>query len=708
MSKELFLEIGTEEIPAGFLPKAMADMAALIDKELKGARIGFGEVKTFATPRRLALVIREVSERQPDADIPITGPPKSVALNSQELLTNAGLGFFRNQGLNLQELNIDTNTSWSDVVLGLGPNVHPKFVSTEKGEYLALVKKETGQPTAELLAEILPRLIGSIPFKKSMRWGDLDVRFARPIHWIVALFDGIVVPFAFGNIESGSISRGHRFMGNQPFPVRDFGHYLDECERHFVIPDQARRKEIILREIVRMAKTAGGHVLPDEELLEQVSYLVEYPSAVHGTFSADFLEVPREVLITSMRSHQRYFSIVDENDRLLPGFITINNTLTEDPSVVVKGNERVLRARLSDARFFFEEDKKVPLEKRVEALKLVVYQAKLGTSYEKMERFKALASALADSLNPAVQAKVERAAFLCKADLVTGMVGEFPEVQGVMGREYALLQGEDAEVAAAIADHYLPIQAGGELPGGDIGAFVSVADKLDTICGCFGVGLVPTGSADPYALRRAAIGIISIILAKGYRLSLAKYLDAALDLLRDKLTRPRAEVFADVQEFFKGRLVNLLSGEFPSDAIDAAVSAGFDDLVDVKARIAALAEFKSRPDFEPLAVAFKRVCNIVREPVAAGIDEQLFQDDAERELFRAYRSVASTVAAKVAAADYLAALTGIATLRGGVDDFFDKVMVMAEDERVRTNRLALLQEIKGLFRGIADFAKIAA
>jgi glycyl-tRNA synthetase beta chain len=368
----------------------------------------------------------------------------------------------------------------------------------------------------------------------------------------------------------------------------------------------------------------------------------------------------------------------------------------------------VLRARLSDARFFFEEDKKVSLEKRVESLKSVVYQARLGTSYEKMERFRALAEGLADKLAPAKKAITSEAAWLCKADLVTGMVGEFPEVQGVMGREYALIEGRDPEVAQAIFEHYLPIQAGGDLPVSDIGAFVSIADKLDSICGCFGVGLIPTGSADPYALRRSALGIINIILDKGYAVSLAALVNASLDLLRDKLTRKREELFGDIMDFFKGRFINMMADRFPGDVVDAVVTASFDDLVETAAKIKALAEFKNRPDFEPLAVAFKRVCNIVKEPVTAQVDPALFQDDAEGALFSAYQSIGRTVATKVADHDYLSALTGIATLKGAVDDFFDKVMVMAEDERVRTNRLALLQEIKGLFRDIADFAKIAA
>jgi glycyl-tRNA synthetase beta chain len=687
MGKELFLEIGTEEIPAGFLPRAMADMEALIRRELENARLVFGEVKTLATPRRLVLCVQGVPAVQPDAEITAMGPARNIAFGPDGKPSRAAEGFARGQGVDVADLTV---------------------VATDKGEYVAAVRKETGRPTHELLGELLPRLIGGIPFKKSMRWGDNDVRFARPIHWIVALFDGVVVPFSFGPIESGTVSRGHRFMANATFPVRDFAHYQEECERHFVIPDPEKRKEIIRREIHRTAIAAGGHLLPDEGLLDEVTYLCEYPSAVHGTFSADFLKVPREVLITSMRSHQRYFSVVDGTGRLLNCFITINNTLTEEPSVVVKGNERVLRARLSDARFFFEEDQKVTLETRVESLKSVVYQQKLGTSFEKMERFRALAEELADRFDPAVRDKVSRAAFLCKADLVSGMVGEFPEVQGIMGREYALLQGEDPEVAAAIAEHYLPTQAGGELPTADIGAFVSIADKLDTICGCFGVGLIPTGSADPYALRRSALGIINIILDRGYPISLAQLVDESLRLLGAKLTRPAAEVKADVLEFFRGRFVNLMADRYPGDAVDAAVAAGCDDLVDAAARLVALAAFKNREDFAELAVAFKRVGNIVKEGVTAQVDTALFQESAEGELHSALLQVTETVAAAVAGKDYIAALTEIATLRPPVDAFFERVMVMAEDERVRTNRLALLTSIARLFGGLADFAKIAA
>jgi glycyl-tRNA synthetase beta chain len=340
-------------------------------------------------------------------------------------------------------------------------------------------------------------------------------------------------------------------------------------------------------------------------------------------------------------------------------------------------------------------------------LKKVVYQQKLGTSFEKMERFQALATGLAEQLNPAVKEQTSRSARLCKADLVSGMVGEFPEVQGIMGREYALLEGEDSAVANAIAEHYLPTQAGGELPASDIGAFVSIADKLDTICGCFGVGLIPTGAADPYALRRATIGIIAIILDKGYRLSLSALIDQALNLLSPKLNRPKEQVAGDVLEFFRGRFVNLLGNDFAADAVEAAISAGFDDLVEVRARIVALAEFKNHPDFEPLSVAFKRVGNIIKAGTDLPVDPALFQDSAEAGLFEALQVVKSAVDAKIAEGTWLEALTAIATLRGPVDTFFDKVMVMAEDERVRNNRLALLTAIARMIGRIADFARIA-
>lgn len=686
MSKELLLEIGAEEIPAGFVPKALAALEEMIRKECAAARLAVTDIRTMGTPRRLTLVVEGLPSVQPDAEVTAMGPSKKTAFAPDGTPTKAAEGFARGQGIAVSELQV---------------------VSTDKGEYLCVTKQEQGRPTHELLAELLPRLVAAIPFKKSMRWADLDVRFARPIHWIVALFDGVVVPFSFGPIQSGNISRGHRFMANTTFPVRDFAHYLEECERHFVIVDQERRKETIRKETHRIAKTTGGHLLPDEALLEEVTYLVEYPSAIIGTIPAEFLVVPKEVLITSMRSHQRYFSVVDETGKLLPYFITIPNTLAEDPAVVVKGNERVLRARLSDARFFFDEDRKVRLEARVEQLKSVVYQQKLGTSYEKMERFKALAEDLAELLNPAARQQAARAALLCKADLVSGMVGEFPEVQGIMGREYALYDGEDPTVANAIAEHYLPTQAGGELPGSDCGAFVSLADKLDTLCGCFGVGLIPTGAADPYALRRATIGMISIIIDRGYSLSLRNLITKALVRLSPKLTRPQEQVQQDLLEFFRGRFVNLMGNSHRTDVVEAVVAAGFDNLADCAERIRALDTFRQRDDFQPLTVAFKRVCNIVKDGVDTAVDPALFKDEAEHTLYRVLQETSTAAVQRIDQQQYLDALADIAGLKWAIDAFFDAVMVMAEDQAVRNNRLGLLTAINRLFNRIADFSKLA-
>jgi glycyl-tRNA synthetase beta chain len=686
MTGELFLEIGTEEIPAGFIPRAMGEMESFIRKELETAHLGFSVVMTMATPRRLILVAKEVPSQQPTIHVKNLGPARSVAFDAEGKPTKAALGFARGQGIDVNDLKIE---------------------ETDKGPYVVAEKEIVGRPTADLLADILPRLIGSISFRKSMRWGDLDVRFARPIHWIVALFDGKVVPFTFGNIGSGNVSRGHRFMANSEFQVRDFGNYLEECERHFIIPDPEKRKEIIRKEVEQAAAAFGGNVLKDEELLEQVAFLVEYPSVVCGTFSKEFLVVPKEVLITSMRSHQRYFSLVDLQGALLPAFITINNTLAIDPSVVVKGNERVLRARLSDARFFYDEDRKVRLGNRVESLKQVLYQAKLGTSFEKMERFRSIAEGLASRLKPELKDKVSRAAYLCKADLVTGMVGEFPEVQGVMGREYALLDGEDPVVAAAIFEHYLPTQAGGELPESDCGAFVSIADKLDTICGCFGVGLIPTGAADPYALRRSALGIINIILAKGYPLSISELIEGSLDLLSEKLTRPRLEVASDVNEFFRGRFVNLMVGRYPGDVVDAVVVVSFDDLVVSEKKMAALAEFRTRPDFQQLAVAFKRVSNIIKDGNYGKVVENGFREPIEAELFKCAGIIREKALCRVSEGNYLEALVEISGLRVTVDRFFNDVMVMCDDENLRNNRLALLGFVSQLFDNLADFSRIS-
>jgi glycyl-tRNA synthetase beta chain len=687
MSAELFLEIGTEEIPAGFLPTAMADLKRLLSKELESARISFDSMRTFATPRRLGIAVGGVAPGQERQELKLSGPSVKVAFDAEGNPTRAALGFARSNGVEVHELS---------------------RVATEKGEYLFLSKVVEGRPTVELLPEMLPRLIGSLSFRKSMRWKDLDIRFARPIHWIVALYDGSVVPFAYGNLQSGNLSRGHRFMAPDCFEVKNSSQYLEEAKRHFVIADPVQRRQMVADEVEQAARQAGGRLIGDDDLLDEVTYLVEYPMAVTGSFEERYLELPRELLITTMREHQRYFTLTDGQGRLLPCFITVSNTRVEDPAVVRRGNERVLRARLADAMFFWKEDRKQPLESRLEALKSVVYQAKLGTSYEKVMRFRHLAVALARQLDQAALELTDRAALLAKCDLETGMVFEFPELQGVMGREYALLEGENPRVAWAIYEHYLPVQAGGELPSDNVGAFVSIADKIDTICGCFGVGLIPTGTADPYALRRSAIGILNIVLERKYRISLAGLVEASIDLLREKLTRPAGEVAAEVLEFIRLRFLNLLIGQGqPQDVVDAVLASSFDDPVDAQARVLALADFRGRDDFEPLAVAFKRVGNIIKGGVDELVSEALFESPCERDLLTVLREVENAFGTLMEKGDYKAALQVVAGLRGPVDAFFEGVMVMAEDEKVRANRLALLTEVARLFRQIADFSRIA-
>lgn len=688
MSKEIFLEIGTEEIPAGFLPKAMADMERLIRKELDNARLEFGEIRTFATPRRLALSVDGVAEEQPTLQIEAMGPAKKIAYDAQGQPTKAALGFARGQGVDVADL---------------------KLIKTEKGEYLLAEKKEAGRPTRELLIELLPKVIASISFKKSMRWKDLDVRFARPMHWIVGLFGGEVVPFSFGNLTSGNTSRGHRFMAPREFAVSGKADWLEQCRQHFVTADQVERKATIRTQVAEAGQIAGGKTALDESLLEEVTYLVEDPTPLCGSFEEKYLQLPRELLVTSMREHQRYFTIEDNAGRLLNRFITVSNTRVEDPDVVIRGNERVIRARLSDAMFFWEEDQKQPLVDNLESLKQVIYQAKLGSSYEKVIRFTAIAVSLADQFEPSARELTARAAMLSKCDLESKMVYEFPELQGIMGREYSRIEGEDPRVSTAIYEHYLPTEAGGVLPSDSVGAFISIADKIDTICGCFGVGLIPTGSADPYALRRSAIGVLTIILDRDYEISIPDLVGQSLGLLGAKLTRPAAEVEDDVVEFIRLRLVNMLTGRgFPADVVEAVLAARFDEPVDAVARVQALAELKAAADFEPLAIAFKRVGNIIKDGVEAEVKEELFEAECENALLQAVSEARQTVNVQVAAGDYVGALQTVAGLRQPVDAFFDGVMVMAEEEQVRTNRLALLTQVAELFADIADFTRIAA
>lgn len=685
--KELLLEVGTEEIPAGFVPQALTDLESLAKRELEANRIDFSGIRTLGTPRRLVLVIQSVSEKQRDEETKKIGPSKQAAFDSKGNPTKAAVGFAKSQSVPVESLTI---------------------VQTEKGEYVSAIKKESGKPTLELLSSLLPRWILSIPFQKSMKWADVTIRFARPIHWILALFGGEVIPFEVGNIKSGNISYGHRFMHPGTIPVKDFETYLRKTREASVITDPLERKKKIEDEMIREGAKLSGRVLKDEDLLNEVNFLVEYPVALCGAFDSKFLSLPREILIHSMKEHQRYFPLADDHGRLLPHFVCISNIHPKRQEVVVKGNEKVLKARLSDAVFFFEDDLKISLDKRVEQLKKVVFQAKLGTSYEKVMRFKQLSLWIMERIDPGLRETVERASHLCKADLVTGMVGEFPELQGIVGREYARISKETPEVAEAIYEHYLPGFAGDRLPSGPVGDIVSIADKTDTIVGCFGVGLVPTGTADPFGLRRQALGVLRIILEKKYSISLKGLVEESEKQLKEKMERPVEEVREEVLDFFRVRYQNfLLDKEYPFDVTDAVLSISFDELLDVQGRIDALRKAREWKDFESIVIAFKRAMNILKgSPPKRKINASLLTESVEQNLYQSFLKAKEKIALHLSKRDYPAALMEMTQMKRPIDEFFDGVMVMVEDEAVRNNRLALLDEIGKLFLRIADFSKL--
>jgi glycyl-tRNA synthetase beta chain len=685
--KELLLEVGTEEIPAGFILPALATLEVLVQKELESNRIDFTGVKTLGTPRRLVLYIESVSEKQRDEELKKIGPSKQTAFDSKGNPTKATIGFAKSQSVSVESL---------------------KVIQTEKGEYVCAVKKELGKPTFGILSYILPKLILLIPFQKSMRWADVPIRFARPIHWILALFGGEVISFEVGNVRSGDVTYGHRFMHPDPITVKDFQSYIQKTREAFVIVDPTERRKRVEEEMIREGASVSGRALQDEELLNEVNFLVEYPVALCGNFDQAFLSLPKEILIHSMKEHQRYFPLVNDHGTLLPHFICISNIAPKDQKVVVKGNERVLKARLSDAAFFFQDDLKIPLEKRVEQLKKVVFQAKLGTSYEKVMRFRELASFICERIDPKLRETVERTSLLCKADLVTGMVGEFPKLQGIVGREYAHLSGEKPEVFEAIYEHYLPAFAGDRLPSSPVGDIVSIADKMDTIVGCFGVGLVPTGTADPFGLRRQALGIIRIILEKRYSLSLVELVEKGERFLKEKIDRSFEEVKHEVLDFFRVRYQNfLLDKGYAFDVVEAVLSISFDELLDVQHRIDALKVAKEWEDFKSIVIGFKRAMNILKGSSSKKeVSPSLFSEQAEKNLYQVFLKAKERIEGHLQKRDYESALLEMIQMKKPIDDFFDQVMVMVEDERIRNNRLALLDDIGQLFLRIADFSKL--
>jgi glycyl-tRNA synthetase beta chain len=686
MSNELLFEIGTEEIPAGFLSKAMVDMEDIVRQSLTEKHISFNGIRCLATPRRLVLYIADVAPKQEDQSLEKLGPSKKAAFDENGQPTKAALGFARGQGMEVSQL---------------------ETIVTEKGEYLGARKIISGQPTVHLLPEILTSFLLSIPFRKSMRWATYDLRFARPVHWLLAIYGGNIIPLKIEDIKSANTSRGHRFMSPEPFTVSTFADYLTKARENYVIADPEERKKIILAEAQKMAAEVNGKIFYTEDLLEEISFIVEYPVIIRGNFDKEYLNIPKEVLTTTMISHQKYFPVVNDEGKLLPFFIAISNTNPRDKEVVVHGNERVLRARLADAQFFFEEDRKIPLENRVESLKKVTFHTLLGTSYEKVMRFRKLATKIAQKINPSIKKNVDRAALLAKADLESLMVSEFSELQGIMGREYALLAGEDKIIAQAIYEHYLPIVAGGDLPQTDEGAIISIADKIDTLVGFFGIGLPPTGTADPYALRRQALGVINIILSKRFKLPLDYLLDESFSLFKNIIKKPATEIKRDVMDFFRGRLENqLIAQGFAYDTVEAVLSTGFSDIVITLEKIKALQSFRKNPEFEPISIAFKRVDNILKDFHNPKVDKTVFVSDAEKNLFSAFEKIKNKVNKEIGKRDFNSALTDLAGLRPPVDTFFDSVLVMDKNKKIQFNRLSLLAEISALFHRIADFSKL--
>jgi glycyl-tRNA synthetase beta chain len=690
---DLLFEIGAEEIPAGFVPAAIEQLERDLAKALDDARLLHGEVKAVGTPRRLAVWARDVAPRQADARTEAFGPPVAQAFDAEGKPTQAALGFARSQGVDVSAL---------------------VRAQTPKGERVAVTKVEKGRKAEQVLPALLEKLLLGLRFRKSMRSRWDDVTFARPVRWLLALYGGRPLKVRFGEVVSGKATYGHRFKAPKAIALKGTPEdYVAKLRKAFVVVDPAERRALVEKEAARAAKAAGGKVLDNPGLVDEVTFLVELPTGIAGEFEKQNLDLPREVVISEMRSHQRYFAVVDGAGNLKNRFVAVAGTPVKDPKVARRGYERVLRSRLADARFFFEEDRKKPLAGRVEALGRRTYQAKLGSELERTRRIGEVASALARALGkePLVPDLVE-AARLAKADLTTGMVGEFPELQGIMGAHYARGEGLPADLADAIEDHYKPIGASEDMPRGDLGALVGLADRLHQLVGIVGVGEKATGAADPFGLRRAAIGILRILHGRGYHLSLGAAVQATLDALAGvKLAQDRKVVADQVTDFLRGRLKAQWAEEFPPDLVEAVLSAGFDDVVDARKRLEALAEVKARPDFVPLAVAFKRVANIQEKaggPGASRVDPSLLRDDAERTLLAELERVEAEAQTLRERRNYPAVLRNVATLEPAVARFFDDVLVMAEEPALRANRLGLMKRVASLFSDLADFRKIQA
>lgn len=710
--EKLLFEIGTEEIPAKFMPGILKQLKELAAAKMQELRIPFEDITVYGTPRRMAFIAGGVAETQADVVVEAKGPSVKIAYVSGAP-SKAAQGFARAQGVDVKDLVVRDN-------------------------YVYAVKHLAGQPVVELLPGLLMDILTSLSFPKTMRWADYEFRFVRPIRWMVALFDDQIIPVEICGVKSGKFSMGHRFMqqslkaaaesqgllsaalskvGNKVYSalagvkgaveIPSAGDYKKVMYDNFVMVDQDERRALILQQIKDLAAQNGGEAEINEDLLEEVNYLVEWPTALCGKFEEKFLSLPKECIITPMREHQRYFPVLDEDGNLLNKFITVRNGGSEHLDIVTHGNERVLRARLSDAEFFFNEDRAVKLEDRLEKLKTVSFQEGLGNMYDKSERLVKMAEMLRFAINtPVDEEELRRCALLCKTDLVTGMVIEFTELQGVMGREYALLDGENTEVATGIFEHYLPRFAGDALPATTIGRIVGIGDKLDNICATFSRGLAPTGSQDPYALRRQALGVINILLDANYHISLAKIIAGTLYLL-DIKPEETGKLVPQIMEFFKQRLRNLLMDQgIRYDVIDAVFAdKRNDDMVDLAVRCKALAAYVEAGNAEPLVQVSVRVSNLCKKiEKEVAISGALFKDESENKLHEVVAAVSKEIIPEIVLYDYAAVLKAGEKVIEPVNAFFDNVMVMDEDENVKNNRLAMLEEVRGIVNAVGDLS----
>ena len=698
---ELLFEIGAEEIPAGMLPRAVEELKTILEKHLAAENLMEGvALETFGGPRRLAAVARGIIAKQADVESEVTGPPKSVAYDNVGAPTRAAVSFAEKQGVPLHELHL---------------------VATPKGEYVAAKMIRRGRTTHDLLSEILPRVIHDLSWPRTMTWTGLEgARFIRPIRWLVGMLDSKPLKFSFGGVTAGEVTRGHRFLGKAEIRVKNFADYERQLRANGVIVRQEERREKISRELRSYAKRAGYTVHQDAALLELVTYLNEYPHVIEGHFDPSFLALPDEILVTVMRDHQKYFAVEKRGAELAPYFLAVTNLAKDTHGLVRGGHERVLRARFADARFFWESDQKCRLADILPKLQKVTYESRLGSYFDKVERIRSIARWLAEQwynlgLLQSHVADADRAAELAKCDLATEMVREFPELQGIVGGLYATAQGEPDSVADAVYDHYRPSGLDDPIPRNLTGSVVALADKFDSIVGCFSVGVVPTGSSDPYALRRAALGIVKIILERRVPVSLALTIGAAAKALlahppkRAVTTQQEMQVLEFILD--RARFVLREVSGYAYDEVNAVLRAGSDDLVDVEKRLRALKAIRKSRNFEPLAVSFKRIRKILEKANVAveelqHVNKDLFEKGVERELHAAVRKAAGKVGEDKRAGRYQEALEEIAGLRKIVDQFFVDVMVMAEDEAVRKNRLALLAELLREFTTIADFSEL--